>query len=190
MTVGPPHNDEAGANLGRDPSELRSGTAAIVRHLLGGKHAVARQPADKVLRPGQCPWSSIHVLNDFGDDHILGLAKHRQCVGNGPPGLGRVVLGDQNIAQIEPVAGFGNNQQRPSRLHQEIARIGLHEWVAKCIAATPSHDNNVGSASLLDDKSPWKILRTRHSTTEARLRIASRNCASASARRFLIAARP
>jgi hypothetical protein len=151
---------------------------------------VARQPADKVLRPGQCPWSSIHVLNDFGDDHILGLAKHRQCVGNGPPGLRRVVLGDQNIAQIEPVAGFGNNQQRPSRLHQEIARIGLHEWVAKCIAATPSHDNNVGSASLLDDKSPWKILRTRHSTTEARLRIASRNCASASARRFLIAARP
>lgn len=47
-----------------------------------------------------------------------------------------------------------------SSLHQEIARIGLNECVAKCIAATPSHDNNVGSASLLDDKSPWKILRT------------------------------
>src|SRR5258708_9362672 len=61
---------------------------------------------------------------------------------------------------IEPVAGFGNNRQGSSRLHQEIARIGLREWVAKRIATTLPDDDDVGSAGLLDDKSCRKILRT------------------------------
>ena len=48
MTVST-RNDETGANLRRDPFELRGGMAAFIRHLPGGKHTVARQPADNVL---------------------------------------------------------------------------------------------------------------------------------------------
>src|SRR3984893_11597742 len=98
--------------------------------------------------------------DNFGDGDILGLAKYRQSVSGGAPGFGRVFPGDQNAPQIEPAAGVGNNQQWPSRLHHEIARIGLHEGIGKRVATVLSDDNNVGSACLLDDKSRRKILGT------------------------------
>lgn len=87
----------------------RNRQAPVRRQARRGATASRQGPSPRTM-----PWSAAHVLNDFGDDHILGLAKHRQCVGNGAPGLGRVVPGDQNIAQIEPVAGFGWFREQPA----------------------------------------------------------------------------
>jgi hypothetical protein len=77
-----------------------------------------------------------------------------------PPGFGCVFPSDQDAPEIEPAAVVGNNKQWPSRLHHEIAWIGLHEWIGERIATVLSDDNNVGSACLPDEESGRKILGT------------------------------
>jgi hypothetical protein len=128
----------------------RNGQAPVPKQLRRGVTTRRRRP--------RCRRPLGVVLDNFDDVNILGLAKHGQTISDSPPGFGRIFPGDQNASQIEPTAGVGNNEEWPSRLHDKIARIGLHEWIAERVTTVLSDDNNVGSACLLDDKSRWKIL--------------------------------
>jgi hypothetical protein len=119
---------------------------------------VTQQPGNNIFHAGQCRSSIGFFLNNFDHDHIFRLTKDGQRIGDGSPTLRRVLPGDQNAPQIEPINGIGNNKQRPSRLHQQIARIDPHEWIRRRVLSVLAYDNDVGCARLLDDKSGRKIL--------------------------------
>src|ERR1700730_14900291 len=149
MTVGAGDHDTR-RDVGGYAVQLGYHVPTPIRHQLGGGNATTGQPRPHTPAPRHRGRPAVAGFHDLGDGDLLGLAKHRQGIGDRPPSLQRVLPGHQNASQIEPADIVRCNEQRPAGLHHQILRAGQRERVRKIFTLSAAHDD-VGATRFLHD---------------------------------------
>ena len=151
------------------------------------RHAAITTPRHP--QPATAPRLAIDlVLDNFDNCDFRAFTKLRQSVADRPPRLGGVFPGNQDAPPVQPVAALGNNQQGPSDLHYEIARIDLHKGGCQPARGGCPHHDDIAGAGLPDDKACREILAATPLDFHSTVLYRGAKLAFSSFSRFLIAA--
>src|SRR5574337_758906 len=117
-------NNQVGSFALDDRRELGRIEPVLGRRHAFGFYAVPLEPTYDV-RHALIGLHDIFLAGYLDHDRPLGGLQHRHRIGHRAPRLAGILPGNEDVAGRKPGGGRRDNQQRPPRLHHEIADIHI-----------------------------------------------------------------